>query len=75
MSVFVKKGLDVRVQRSLDIVRAIGNNAAHPGQIDLRDDRDRADNLLRLVNLIAHIMITQPKHVQSLCGSLPGKTA
>jgi hypothetical protein len=67
----VKKGLDVKVQRSLDIVRVIGNNAVHPGQIDLRDDRDTADKLLSLVNLITDIMITQPKHVEAMYETIP----
>ncbi len=67
----VKKGLEVRLQRALDVVRVIGNNAVHPGQIDLRDDRATAETLFGLVNLIAEKMITEPKHVEELYGSLP----
>jgi hypothetical protein len=67
----VKKGLDSRVQQALDVVRVIGNNAVHPGQIDLSDDRATAEKLFGLVNLIAEIMISQPKHVRSMFDSLP----
>lgn len=67
----VEKGLDPRVQQALDVVRVIGNNAVHPGQIDLRDDRATAEKLFGLVNLIAEIMISQPKHVSSMFESLP----
>lgn len=67
----VRKGLDLRVQRALDIVRVIGNESVHPGQMDLRDDRDTAVELLRLVNLIAEIMISQPKHIEAMYGRLP----
>jgi hypothetical protein len=62
----VKKGLDVRVQQALDVVRVIGNNAVHPGHIDLRDDRATAEKLFALVNLIAEIMISQPRHVSAM---------
>jgi hypothetical protein len=67
----VRKGLDVRVQRALDIVRVIGNNAVHPGQIDMRDNRDTAEKLFRLVNLIAEKMITEQRHVDEMYLSLP----
>jgi hypothetical protein len=67
----VRKGLDVRVQQALDVVRVIGNNAVHPGQIDLHDNRATAEKLFGLVNLIAEIMISQPKHVATMFESLP----
>jgi hypothetical protein len=67
----VVKGLDKKIQQALDIVRVIGNNAVHPGQIDLRDDRNTANQLLRLVNLIAEKMISEPKQIQSMFDSLP----
>ena len=67
----VARGLSPLVQRALDVVRVIGNEAVHPGSIDLRDDRATAMQLFGLVNLIAEAMITQPKHVMALYGSLP----
>lgn len=67
----VSKGLNPLVQKSLDIVRVIGNEAVHPGVIDLRDDRNTANNLFDLVNSIADQMITHPKKVEALYGKLP----
>lgn len=61
----VKKGLNPRIQKSLDIVRVIGNEAVHPGELDLRDDPDTAAQLAKLVNIIADVMITQPKHIDT----------
>ena len=66
IAALVKQGLPVQVQQSLDIIRVVGNNAVHPGQIDLRDDVETANKLFGLVNLIAEIMISQPKHVENL---------
>ena len=67
----VKKGLPIKVQQSLDIVRVIGNNAVHPGQIDLIDNIEIAAKLFVLLNIIAEVMITQPKEVDNLFNSLP----
>lgn len=67
----VKDGLPATVQKALDIVRVIGNNAVHPGQLDLTDNVETAHKLFDLVNLIAQVMITQPKEIEALYGTLP----
>lgn len=67
----VSKGLDEQVQMALDAVRVIGNNAVHPGQMDLRDDRRTAETLFMLLNLIAEKMISQPKQVKKIYSKLP----
>lgn len=71
IAALVKRGLDIRVQQALDVVRVVGNNAIHPGQIDLRDDRATAEKLFGLVNLITDIMISQPKHIKAMFDGLP----
>lgn len=67
----VKKGLNPMVQKALDAVRVIGNEAVHPGTLDLKDDRDTATKLFKLVNIISEQMISNPKHVDELYGKLP----
>jgi len=67
----VKEGLDVRVQRALDIVRVIGNESVHPGTIDMRDNREIAAKLFELVNRIAYDRITHPKEIDGLFADLP----
>lgn len=67
----VRKGLDTKIQRALDIVRVIGNEAVHPGQIDLRDDLETANKLFTLVNIITDALITQPKMIDGLFDTIP----
>jgi len=72
----VKKGLSPLIQKSLDAVRVIGNEAVHPGVLDLRDDKETAMGLFDLVNMIVEQMISHPKHVQAMYSKLPaGKRA
>ncbi|MEJ1390120.1 MAG: DUF4145 domain-containing protein [Candidatus Sedimenticola sp. (ex Thyasira tokunagai)] len=66
----VKKGLPQKIQQALDVVRVVGNNAVHPGSLDMKDDIETATKLFALVNLIAEVMISQPKHVESMYESL-----
>lgn len=66
IAALVKGGLPAQIQQALDIVRVVGNNAVHPGQIDLRDDTDTAAKLFGLVNVIVQVMVTQPKHISEL---------
>ena len=67
----VRNGLDTRIQQALDIVRVIGNNAVHPGKIDMADDRETAFRLFGLVNQIAMEMITKPKEIDEFYKKLP----
>ncbi len=67
----VKKGLPIQVQQALDIVRVIGNESVHPGELDIRDDPETVQTLFELVNLIIEDRITQPKKIQGLFDRLP----
>jgi hypothetical protein len=69
----VEKGLSPLVQQALDSVRVIGNEAVHPGTMDLKDDVDTAAKLFDLVNIIAEQMISNPKHVKAIYDKLPEK--
>jgi len=67
----VKKGLDSKVQKAMDYVRVTGNDAVHPGQIDLNDNPEIAGKLFDLVNVVAQAMISQQKMVDEMYESLP----
>jgi hypothetical protein len=67
----VNKGLRVEIQRSLDIVRVVGNNAVHPGELNVEDNSDIALSLFKLINMIVEQMITQPKEISAIYNALP----
>ena len=67
----VKKGLDPKLQQAFDALRVFGNNAVHPIEIDLRDDRETVESLFMLINMIAEDMISKPKHAKELFAKLP----
>ncbi len=67
----VAGGLPPAIQQALDIVRVIGNEAVHPGTIDLRDDTETAGKLFKLVNFIVEKMITEPKQINAMYSGLP----
>ena len=71
ISELVKKGLAIQIQQALDIVRVVGNESVHPGQIDLDDNKEIALKMFELINVIAQTMITQPKEIEKLYSSLP----
>ncbi len=62
----VRDGMDPRIQEALDIVRVVGNEAVHPGELDLRDDKGTVLKLFELVNFIAENKFTKPKEVTEL---------
>jgi hypothetical protein len=67
----VRHGLNVKIQRSLDIVRVIGNDAVHPGQIDFDDNPDTALQLFALVNVIVDTMIRETNEIDAIYETLP----
>lgn len=67
----VKKGLPKKIQKSLDAVRVIGNNAVHPGVIDLDDSPGVARALFDLVNIITENQISEPKKIDDIYDTLP----
>lgn len=71
IAALVKAGLDERIQKALDVVRVVGNNAVHPGNMDLRDDKATAESLFRLLNLVVEKTISEPKHVDEVYAMLP----
>jgi hypothetical protein len=62
----VTKGMDSRNQKTFDILRHIGNDVIHPGQIDLRDDIVTSRTLFLLVNEITQEMISKEKRILNM---------
>ena len=69
----VGRGLDDKIKKALDIVRVIGNEAVHPGQIDLNDSPQIVRQLFKLVNIIGQKMITEPKELDEMYSLLPAE--
>jgi Domain of unknown function (DUF4145) len=67
----VEDGLPTKIQMALDVVRVIGNNAVHPGQIDIDDNPKVVIALFDLVNIVVEDMITQPTRIQNMFDELP----
>ena len=67
----VQKGLSTDVQQALDALRVIGNNAVHPGELDIRDDRETVVGLMSLLNYVVEALITEPARRKALFDKLP----
>lgn len=59
------------IAEAMDIVRIIGNEAVHPGTIDLQEKPETVTALFNLVNLVAERLITGPREIKKLHESLP----
>jgi len=70
-----KKGLPPQVIQAMDVLRVTGNNAVHPGVIDLNDNPEIAIQLFDLVNFIADKMITEPKAISAFYESVVPESA
>lgn len=62
----VRQGLPPTIQKALDSLRVAGNNAVHPGQLDLYDTPEIAARLFGLLNVIVDNQITQPRAIANL---------
>ena len=69
----VQRGLSAEIQQALDVLRVIGNNAVHPGQIELDDDKVMALGLFECLNAVVEDMISKPERMKRLYGKLPPK--
>lgn len=67
----VARGLRTEVQRALDAVRVIGNNAVHPGEIQVDADPDLLPALFASINLICEQVITERRQTDSLFELIP----
>lgn len=67
----VTKGLSPLVQKALDYCRVVGNNAVHPGEIDINDTPETAHKLFQMINFIVEDRITRPMEIQTLYAQLP----
>lgn len=70
----VSKGLPARIQKALDIVRVVGNNAVHPGKMDESDTKLYAEKMFKLLNMIVEDRIVKPKEIDDLFDGLPEGT-
>lgn len=66
----VAEGMSPKIQQALDLLRVIGNNAVHPGQINLDDNTEIAQKLFGILNFIAEELITKPKELEGLYADL-----
>jgi Domain of unknown function (DUF4145) len=71
IATLVKDGLSPLIQQAMDTVRITGNEAVHPGEINLDDEPELALELFHFVNLIAEHTITTPKRVKQMYDRLP----
>ena len=67
----VKQGLSKQTKKALEVCRVVGNDAVHPGMIDIDENPDIVFTLFGLINYIAHEMITNPREIEELYSSLP----
>ncbi len=66
IGLLVKNGLPRGIQQALDSLRVVGNEAVHPGVLDLKDDAETAIRLFKLLNVIVENRITEVNEIEQL---------
>lgn len=67
----VGKGLNKSVEQALDSLRVIGNEAVHPGTINIQDNKEISLALFRILNFIVQQLITDIREIQSIHDIIP----
>lgn len=67
----VRRGLPESVAQALDVLRVIGNNSVHPGEMSSDDVGAVASKLFRCLNLIVEHLISIPADMKELSEGLP----
>lgn len=67
----VAKGLPIEVQKAFDYCRVVGNNAVHPGEINLNDTPEMGQQLFNMINFIIEERIKRPRQIAALYEQLP----
>ena len=71
----VKDGLSDKVVKAMDVLRVTGNNAVHPGEIEMSDNIEVATKLFSLLNFIAEKMISEPKEIDTFYNDIVPESA
>ena len=70
-SLIDNKKIDETLQKALDSVRVIGNNAVHPNELVLKDNHEIAIALFKIVNYIAKNILSDKKEIEEIYSLLP----
>lgn len=67
----VEEGLPVSLQRAMDTVRIVGDEAVHPGEINIDDNSELAIAMFKLMNIIIEKIVIEPKEIENLYNLMP----
>ena len=67
----VENGLPQTLQKAMDTVRIIGDEAVHPGEINIDDNKEIAIAMFRLMNIIVEKVIVEPQEIDELYRLMP----
>lgn len=62
----VNEGMSKELQEQLDVLRVIGNESVHPGELDMKDDIETAIALFHLLNSFVQLKITSKITTENL---------
>ena len=71
IKILVERGLPETLQKAMDIVRIVGDEAVHPGEINIDDNKEMAIALFRLMNIIIEKIIVEPKEIDDFYNLMP----